>query len=524
MKKLPIGIQGFEGLRKDGYLYVDKTEYIYKLCSTGKEYFLSRPRRFGKSLFLSAMKAYWEGKKELFLGLRLEELEKDHADAWKKYPVFYFDFNGENFQAETGLDNIIDEHLKRWEAEYMPGEHPSGTLGSRFRTLLIKAYEQTGLRSVVLVDEYDKPLLDVMNNNALEEHNKAVFKGFFSSLKGFDEQIRFVMITGVTKFEKVSIFSDLNQLEDISLDEEYAGICGITDDEIEDCFLPEIERMAQQRGITPEICREMLRSKYDGYHFSANMNFAVYNPYSLLSALKKSRFGSYWFESGTPSFLVKRLKDKGFDLRKLSDRTIYATELALSEYRADDTDFIPLLYQTGYLTIVEYDEKNNIYTLGFPNDEVKYAFLESLVPEYLIDSGTGTGKDILTLRRYIESGDLEGIRNVFTALFASIPYVTNDPPFEHYFQTVFYLVFTLLKQFTSCETHTWQGRIDCILETDDYVYLFEFKVDDTADAALQQIEDKGYALPYAADQRTIYKVGASFDSKKRMLDDWKVVE
>ena len=526
-RKLPIGIQGFEKLRSEGYLYVDKTEYIHRLVREGSSYFLSRPRRFGKSLLLSTLLAYWEGKKELFEGLDIERLERDNPKAWEPYPTFYFDFNGENYQEGAALESIIDEQLQRWEDAYEIShalEDGEGTIGRRFRTLLIEARKRTGRRCVVLVDEYDKPLLESMHEQELEKRNKAVFKGFFSSLKGFDEYIQFVFITGVTKFEKVSIFSDLNQLEDISLDEEYAGICGITEEEMEREFLPEISHMAETREFEKALCMERLQRTYDGYRFSSDLNCRVYNPYSLLNALKKRKFGSYWFETGTPSFLTKRLRDLCFDVRQFSNKSIYATERILSDYRADDPDPIPLLFQTGYLTIVDYDQKKEYYTLGLPNEEVKYAFMESLVPEYVNGSGAGSGKDILTLVKHVENGNLEKILEIIAALFAGIPYTTQDAPFEHYFQTVIYLVFTLLDQFVFCEIHTWQGRIDCIVKTDRFIYLFEFKRDDTADAALRQIEDMGYALPYLTDHRKLYKIGVSFDSKKRMLTDWKAAE
>lgn len=521
--KFPIGIQGFEGLRRDQYLYVDKTMFIYRLAHTGKEYFLSRPRRFGKSLLLSAMRAYWEGKKDLFEGLALSEYEEKSEAPWQPHPVFYFDFNGQNYQIQGALETALDIHLRRWEKEWnLDGQGKS--LGERFQDLLIEANSQTGQRTVVLVDEYDKPLLNVLENRALENHNKAVFEGFFSSLKGFDEYIRFVFITGVTKFEKVSIFSDLNQLEDISQDEDYAAICGITEQELTSCFRPQIERMAAERGMTPDDCIDRLRRTYDGYRFSTDPGIRIYNPYDLLTALKKRKFGDYWFETGTPTFLVRKLKELHFDIRQFTNKSIYATERTLTDFRADQDDPVPLLYQTGYLTITDYDPDGEYYTLGIPNEEVKYAFMESLMPEYVEGTGAGSGKDILTLRKYIENGNLEGIRNVLTALFASIPYTTNDAPFEHYFQTVLYLVFTLLDQYTHCELHTAQGRIDCTVETDRFIYLFEFKRDASAEEALRQIHDKNYSAPFTADNRKLFKIGVNFDSKKRALDDWKVEE
>ena len=519
-RKLPVGIQSFEKIIENHNIYVDKTEYVYNLVHTNVPYFLSRPRRFGKSLLLSTMKAYWEGKKELFKGLKIEELEKDDPDAWQPYPVFYFDFNGKNYQSEQALETVLDELLNGWEALY--GIAKENGLEERFRKLLRSASLQTGKKCVVLVDEYDKPLLETMENKEFIEHNKAVFKGFFSLLKSEDANIRFVFITGVTKFSKVSIFSDLNQLEDISFDEDYAGICGITEEEVETNFEPELYRMANEKGLTYEECRERLRITYDGYHFSGG-NQGVYNPYSLLTALKKRRFGSFWFETGTPTFLVHRLREMDFDVRRFDDRTLQSTESLLSDHRVDNPDPVPLLYQTGYLTIVESDE-DDVLTLGFPNKEVRYAFLQSLMPEYVDECGSGSGKDIFALKRHIENGDLESVKAVFTALFASITYTADDAPFEHYFQTVIHIVFTLLGKYAVCELHTSQGRIDCVVETAKYVYLFEFKRDDSAEKALKQIEDMHYADSYAADRRILYKVGVSFDSKTRQLSDWKVAQ
>lgn len=519
-RNLPVGIQSFEKIIENHNLYIDKTEYIYRLTHTNVPYFLSRPRRFGKSLLLSTMKAYWEGRKELFRGLKIEKLEQNNPDAWESYPVFYFDFNGKNYQDGQALETVLDGLLNRWEAVY----HVTAgkALEERFAKLLRTASEKTGKRCVVLVDEYDKPLLETMENKQLAEHNKAVFKGFFSTLKSEDAYIQFIFITGVTKFSKVSIFSDLNQLEDISFDDDFSGICGITEEEMLENCIPEIERMAKERSLPMNGCIEKLRRTYDGYHFSAN-GVGVYNPYSLLTALKKRRFGSFWYETGTPTFLAHRLKEIEFDVRKFNDLSLQSTETLLSDYRVENPDPVPLLYQTGYLTIVDYSE-DDIYTLGLPNEEVRYAFFQSLMPEYVDECGSGSGKDIFTLKRYVENGDLEGIRNVFKALFASITYTTRETPFEHYFQSVIYITMTLLGKYTICEMHTNMGRIDCIVETSQFVYIFEFKRDSGAEEALKQINDMHYADSYAADSRTLYKIGVSFDSKTRQLKEWKVQE
>ncbi|MBR2765682.1 MAG: AAA family ATPase, partial [Blautia sp.] len=373
---------------------------------------------------------------------------------------------------------------------------------------------------VVLVDEYDKPLLDLIENRELETHTKKVFKGFFSRLKKADEYIQFIFITGVSKFHKVSIFSDLNQLRDISMSEDYAGLCGITENDIVEYFGEEVRQLADRQNISIEQCLTGLKKHYDGYHFHP-AGTAVYNPYSLLGAFLDKEFGSYWYETGTPSFLVKKLKETEFDVRKFTDRTLYASEGMLKDYTGDSPDPVPLLYQTGYLTIVAYDNTVREYTLAFPNEEVKYGFIESLMPEYVSDCGAGSGNDIFTLRRYIEEGKLDNIKAVLTSLFANITYTLESDPFEHYFQAVIYLVFTLLGKFTVCEMHTFNGRIDCKVETNHYIYLFEFKRDDTVEAALAQIDSKEYALSFAADTRKVIKIGVSFDSGSRMLVGWK---
>ena len=520
-RTLPISVQSFEKLRKNGCVYVDKTEFIYTLVHDVSQFFLSRPRSFGKSLLLTTLRAYWEGKKELFSGLAIEKLEADNKDAWQPYPVFYFDFNGTNY-SETPVEKVLIAHLKRWETLYEVTDD-SESLGERFQNLLMKVSQKKGKGCVILVDEYDKPLLDLIDNPERQEHNKAVFKGFFSNLKNCDDFVRFVFITGVTKFHKVSIFSDLNQLNDISLNEDYSGICGITDDELRTYFAPEITQLSERRKIDGKQCFQILKEQYDGYHFAAN-GVGVYNPFNLLKSFYEKRFGSYWFETGTPTFLVKSLRDNAFEVRRFADKSIYASESSLLDYTGDTMNPIPLLYQTGYMTIADFDEDTQEYTMTFPNKEVKYGFLESLMPEYVSNCGSGSGIDISTLRRYVNNGDLENIRNVLTALFARITYTSADAVFEHYFQTVIYLVFTLLGKYALCEMHTFSGRIDCKVETERFIYLFEFKRDETAEKALQQINDKDYTLPFVADHRKLYKIGVSFDSEEKKLSDWKVEE
>ena len=519
-RKLPIGIQDFESIRKEGYVYVDKTEYVYELTHGGKPYFLSRPRRFGKSLFLSTLRAYFEGKRELFIGLKIEELERDNEDAWQEYPVFYIDFNKNNFKSDQALEEVLDAHLREWELIY-GDEEKDKALSVRFQHLIKKAAETTGKNAVVLVDEYDKPLLEAADEEMIE-HNKSVFKGFFSTLKSYDRYLKFVFITGVTKFSKVSIFSDLNQLNDISLSHRYSGICGITERELLRAFAPEIEALAANNQLTKEECLAELKKMYDGYHFHQNSE-GVYNPFSLLNAFEKEEFGMYWFSTGTPTFLIEKLKESGFDAKRITEGELYANANVLTDYRYDNPNPVPLFYQTGYLTIKGYDRKYMSYQLDYPNDEVRYGFLNSLAPMFLQDEKSPNPLDIRSFGMDIEKGDADSLRDRFTALFARLPYPNDEKIVEQNFQNVVYIVFMLLGQYTMTEVHSAKGRADCIVETDDYVYLFEFKRDSTAEEAMRQIEEMGYEKPYAADKRELIKIGANFDSKERTLDGWKVI-
>ena len=519
-RKLPIGIQDFESIRKDGYLYVDKTGYIYELVHGGKPFFLSRPRRFGKSLFLSTLKAYFEGKKNLFEGLKISELEDGNDDAWQEYPVFYIDFNKKNFKEDSALETVLDEHIRAWEAIY-GNERSDRSLEERFRYCIEKAVETTGKNAVVLVDEYDKPLLEGADE-AMVEHNKAVFKGFFSTLKSYDRYLKFVFITGVTKFSKVSIFSDLNQLRDISLSAEYAEICGITETEIKENFAPEVQIMSKALGIEEDECLSKLKKMYDGYHFHQGAK-GVYNPFSLLNALIEKEFGMYWFSTGTPTFLIDKLKESGFDAKQITEGELYANANVLTDYRYDNPNPVPLFYQTGYLTIKGYDKKYMSYQLDYPNDEVRYGFLNSLAPTYLQNEDSYNPLDIRSFGMDIEKGRTDSLRDRFTELFARLPYPNDERQVEQNFQNVVYIVFMLLGQYTNAEVHSAKGRADCTVETDDYVYIFEFKRDSTAEEAIKQIEDMRYANTYAADERKLIKIGANFDSKERNLDGWKVV-
>ena len=517
-RKLPIGIQDFESLRKDDYVYVDKTEYIYRLVHSGKPYFLSRPRRFGKSLFLSTLRAYFEGKKELFTGLKIMELEGDGPDAWQKYPVFYFDFNKDEYKKEAAIESVLEGHLQKWEEQYRV-DKSSRSLAGRFQDLIVKAYEESGKGVVVLVDEYDKALLE--SDEKRLEHNNTVFKGFFSTLKSYDHYLKFVFLTGVTKFSKVSIFSDLNQLNDISLDHEYNGICGITQQELTDVFSIEIDQLAQKEGLDREMCLAELKKMYDGYHFAYGEE-GVYNPFSLLNAFSKKTFGMYWFATGTPTFLIEKLKRSGFDAKRFTGDEFYEEEGNLTDYRVESDDPVPLFYQTGYLTIKGFDKEFRSYALSYPNEEVKYGFLKSLAPYYLCAEKEANPLDVRSFVLDIRKGNTDSLRERFTALFARLPYPADEKIVEQNFQNVIYIVFMLLGQYTFTEIHSAKGRADCIVETEEYVYIFEFKRDKNAEEALKQIEDMGYAKPYAADKRKLLKIGVNFDSKEGSISGWEV--
>ena len=521
MRKLPIGIQDFEKLREGDYLYVDKTEYIYKLVERGVPYFLSRPRRFGKSLLLSTMKYYFEGRRDLFDKLDICELEDASEEPWVSHPVFYFDFNRANFNAEGALEKVIDSHLSRWEAIY--GESPRRDfLEGRFQYLIEKAVERTGREAVVLVDEYDKSLLE-SRDSALLEHNKAVFKGFFSTLKSFDHYLKFVFFTGVTKFTKVSIFSDLNHLVDISLNKDYSSICGITEDELTGIFMPEIEALAEEEELSIEECLEKLKYNYDGYHFNRKST-GVYNPFSILNTLQAREFGYWWFETGTPTILIQKLEKSNFDPKRFTSEDIYVDDAALTDYRAESDDPIPLFYQTGYLTIKGYDKDFSYYRLGYPNNEVKYAFLKSLSRFLLKSENEPNPLDVRSFCIDLNNGDLDSLRDRFTALFASLPYGQGDGDYlERDFQNVIYIVFMLMGQFIRTEVHNAKGRADAVVCTKNNIYIFEFKRDGSAEEALRQIEEKAYAAPYAADPREIVKVGVNFDSEKRNVTEWETV-
>ncbi|MDD2952251.1 MAG: ATP-binding protein [Parabacteroides sp.] len=515
MRKLPIGIQNFEDLRKENYLYVDKTMLIYQLVKMGKPYFLSRPRRFGKSLLISTLEAYFEGRKDLFHGLAIEGLEKD----WFSYPVLHLDLNAEKYDSPERLLSMLSRYLNVWEDRWGKDEREI-TVSDRFIGIIRRAYEQTGKGVVVLVDEYDKPLLQTLTDEALLDDYRKTLKSFYGVLKTADRYLRFVFLTGVTKFSQVSVFSDLNQLNDISLDYDYATLCGITHDELVHTFGPDLEKVAEVQGSTVDEVIDRMTSKYDGYHFHPSRE-GVFNPFSTLSCLQKKEYGSYWFQTGTPTFLVELLQRSEYDLRTLIDG-VEAEASSFVEYRALRDNPIPLIYQSGYLTIKGYNSRFGLYELCFPNDEVKYGFLNFIMPFYTSVTDDEKGFYIGKFVRELESGDVNSFLTRLKAFFADFPYELNAKTERHY-QVVFYLVFKLMGQFCDAEVRSAKGRADAVVKTNDYIYVFEFKLDGSVEDALRQIDEKGYLLPYEADGRELVKIGVSFSKEERNLDCWEIV-
>ena len=512
-KFYPVGIQNFESLRKDGYIYVDKTESIYRLANTGRYYFLSRPRRFGKSMLISTLEAYFQGKKELFGGLAMEGLEKE----WKQYPILHLDLNARKYDSEESLDQELDKHLEQWEKLY-GSDYSDRAPEERFYHIIRMAYEHTGERVVILVDEYDKPMLQTINNPELQDKYRNTLKPFYGVMKSMDGYIKFALLTGVTKFGKVSVFSDLNNLEDISWDRNYFDICGISEQELLDNFSDDIKTLADTNGQTFTQACDQLKADYDGYHFYP-YSPGIYNPFSLLNTFKKRQYGRYWFETGTPTYLVELLKKHKYDLYRMAHEK--TTSDVLDSIDASSTNPIPVIYQSGYLTIKGYIPEPRIYELGFPNREVEEGFLKFLIPYYTPLQETESGFAIWDFISDVKSGDIDGFMERLQSFLADCPYELAKDVELHY-QNVLFIVFRLSGLYTKVEYHTSRGRIDLVLQTDNYVYVMEFKLDGSAEQAMQQIEEKQYALPFAKDSRKVYTIGVNFSSETRNIDKWIV--
>lgn len=508
--KYPIGIQDFVKLRQGGFAYVDKTKFVYKLADEGSYYFLSRPRRFGKSLFLSTLEAYFLGRKELFEGLAIYDMEKE----WKSHPIFYIDLNTANFRDENSLYEVLNSHVSVWEEMYGAREYET-TLALRFKGVIARAAEKEGRGVVILIDEYDKPILQTLRNQELQEKHRSLLKSFYSVLKTQDRYIRFAFITGVTKFGKVSVFSDLNNLMDISMDQRYISICGMTQDELLYNFREGIEQLGEAYGDTEEETLNKLKIRYDGYHFEED-TVGIYNPFSVLNTLAKLRYKDYWFETGTPTFLVDLLKMHNYRLPDITREKVSGD--VINSIDSMSTNPIPVIYQSGYLTIKGYDERFKKYRLGFPNKEVEEGFLNFLLPLYT-SAGNNSPFMVDEFVQDVESGNPERFMQRMKAFFADTSYqVVGDA--ELYFQNAMYLVFKIMGFYTQVERPTSDGRIDAIIQTPDYIYIIECKLDRTADEALRQINDSDYAAPFSMDKRRIYKIGVNFSSQTRGVEQW----
>ncbi|MBR4325016.1 MAG: AAA family ATPase [Bacteroidales bacterium] len=533
LSRLPLSLQSFEDLRKRNYIYVDKTQYIYMLVNQGKSYFLARPRRFGKSLLCNTLRAYFEGKRELFEGLKIYNWEKN----WTKYLILYLDFaDGDYSIGSLTLVNKIRTALIDFEAsndisfddssiiidkESDPLKNEAMKLSFRLESDLKAVYEKTGLGTVFIADEYDNPLIKSANLDT----DKGIYRGFFSVLKSADKYIRFAFLTGVTKFAKTTVFSGNNQPVDISLDVSFSAICGITHTELTDYFSNEIQAFADKKKITFEEMVAQLKRWYDSYLFHED-GTKVFNPVSLFNAFQKKDLQNYWYQTGTPTFLMQRLRSTNYDYRLLDGDVKYDKNRLINYKDGDFSELIPLLYYSGYLTIksVEEDEIAE-YTLGLPNNEVKISFLTNIFDEfYHLD--VQSGFNYLDFTRDFRSGNVEGVLKRFQALFETLPYANdkNVALIERDFQNVIFLVFSILGYNTISEPHFSKGRADVILINKNFVYIFEFKVDQDAQTALSQINLKKYAGRYNMDGRKILKIGANFSSKEKNLTDWMVEE
>ena len=511
--KFPIGIQNFESLRNDNYVYVDKTALIYKLADTGRYYFLSRPRRFGKSLLLSTLEAYFQGKKELFKGLAMEHLEQE----WTAYPVLHIDFSISKYLTADYLRAAINWHLEQWEEEYSCPA--SDTFFSvRLSNIVKRAYQKTGKQVVLLVDEYDSPMLDSNSDPALQSELRGIMRDFFSPIKGLGQYLRFLFLTGISKFSQLSILSVLNNLKNISMRDDFSALCGITEEELLTQLKPDIEQMAEAKGETYEEACAHLKHQYDGYHFSSGSP-DIYNPFSLFNAFNSKEYKNYWFSTGTPTFLLDLLRQANFDVRNLDGLT--ATDEQFDAPTDQIIDPIPVLYQSGYLTIKGYDPTFRVYNLAYPNSEVRYGFTESLLPMYVHRFPRENTFYVVSFLRDLMKGDIESCLERTRAFFASIPHDLENKTEKHY-QTIFYLLFRLMGQYVDVEVKSAIGRADVVLKLQDAIYVFEFKYDGTPEEALAQIDSKQYAIPYQVDNRKVVKVGINFDSATRTIGEWKI--
>ena len=514
LKLYPVGIQTFERIRKENKLYIDKTEYIYRMTHSGGCYFfLSRPRRFGKSLLVSTFESYFSGKKELFEGLAIEKLEQE----WMEYPVLHFDMSGgkhmEKEQLEDYLSNRLEAEEKKWGIT-----HSKRGVNDRLTELITTAYEISGKQVVVLIDEYDAPMLDVAHERKTLDELRNVIRNFYSPLKMCEPMLRFVFLTGITKFSQVSIFSELNNIKNISLDDEYAGVCGITKEELLTQMSEDIDVLAEALEMTREETIAKLKENYDGYHFSP-ASPDVFNPYSLLNCFDDKNFGAYWFSSGTPTYLINMLRK--FKVLPAKIGRSLARSSAFDAPTENLKTITPLLYQSGYITIKGYDKMSQLFTLDLPNKEIKVGLFESLLPYYLEGMYAEEGDvAIAQMSVLIRQGDMDGALRLLQEFLGTVPYC-NNTNYEGHYQQVLFIIFTLLTHFVvDVEVHTPNGRVDVVMETEDTLYLIELKLNKSAQAAMQQINLKQYDQRFARCGKPIVKVGVNFDAKKGNIEDW----
>lgn len=511
-QKYPIGIESFSEIIEGGYAYVDKTEVIYRLTQSGKYFFLSRPRRFGKSLMLSTLQAYFEGRKPLFTGLWLGDAE---GVDWTPRPVLRLNFVNTKPTVE-GLNNIIDGQLLDWEREYGI-IRDNDDFGRRFYKIIEAAKLSTGHNVVVLVDEYDKVLVNTLHNPELHEEMKSTLKPVFAVLKGADQYIEFALLTGVSRFSKLSIFSDLNNLKDISFDDRYSTICGITEQEVRQYFQPGVEKFAIEKNTDFDGMMQILKENYDGYHFSTNCP-DIYNPFSLINALDDCKISHKWFETGTPTFLVKMMQESDTDIREILTTEADSTSLSSSE--SSFTNLTALLFQTGYLTLKAYNEEDREYTLGIPNREVAEGLFKCLLPTFSGQGHDPSMRSMRQIRNAIRAGEPEEMLVCLQTFMSRIPYTLSKGRAESYFQNNLYIIFSLLGFAVESEYATARGRIDILLKTPDYIYVMELKLNGTPEEALRQIEDSGYCDQWANDPRRLFRIGINFSKRKRNIDRW----
>lgn len=513
LKLYPLGIQTFSEIRKRDMLYIDKTEYVYRMASSGKFFFLSRPRRFGKSLLVSTLKSYFEGKKELFRGLALEQLEKE----WTEYPVLHFDMSGGKHMEKEQLNRYLLYVLESNEERL--GIHSDSTDPNiRLIDLINTIYKKSGKQVVVLIDEYDAPLLDVAHKNDNLGELRQTMRNFYSPLKLCEPYLRFVFLTGITKFSQLSIFSELNNISNISMDEPYSGICGITKEELLTQMSDDIDALAEKIALTREQTIDKLKENYDGYHFTWPSP-DVFNPFSLINCFSKGKIDAYWFGSGTPTYLINMLNR--FDVLPANIAKMYAKASSFDAPTENMTSITPLLYQSGYITIKDYEPMSEIYTLDFPNKEIKVGLFESLLPNYLEGMYAETGNvTIARMSVLIRQNDMDGALKLLQTFFGTVPYC-NNTNYEGHYQQVLFIIFSLLTHFLiDVEVHTPNGRVDVVMLTDSRLYIIELKLNKDANTAMQQINLRNYAQRFALCGKPITKVGINFNTKSGHIENW----